>query len=120
MEDYIEYLKDNEEYLSCNFTGNYKLNMVVRKWVIDLPTEDILPFKETWELVFQDNIITSIIRNSIVYTLCKQAKKDNFRYENDGSIISLHIRRDPGGNVAGVSGYFYKSNITCFTYDFWC
>jgi hypothetical protein len=51
MEDLIEYFIEELEILPENFSGNGELDMVVRKWCIDLPVEEISPLKETWKLV---------------------------------------------------------------------
>lgn len=108
MEDLIEYLE---------LIGNGDLDMVVRKWEIDVPLQDC---QETWKLIIQKNIIASIIRDSKEYKMYKETKKDNFIYKNNELCIILNICRDPSGAFAEVTGYLRDSNTTYFTYQFYC
>ncbi len=116
MGDFLEYLKDTG-YLPDDFIGNYNLDMVINQWKINMSIDNDLPYKDSWTLCIENNTISSIIRGLRVYNLNSQSyEKNNFIYNNDDSEISMCIGRDP----SIVTGYFYKSNIAQFTYQFWC
>jgi hypothetical protein len=105
--------------------------VTVKKYSLDLPdsldvqsTFIILGpsyLEETWTLIIEDNIITSIIRDSKEYTLCDKSKKDRFIYKNGDFSISLRIERT---TFDDYSGYFFNCNsdpvVKHFYYRFLC
>ncbi len=98
-----------------------KSTVTVKKYSLDIPISEL---EETWTLIVEDNIITSIIRDYKEYTLCDKSKKDTFIYKNGDFSISLRIERTTFDDYCGVSGYFFNSNsdpiVNHFYYRFWC
>ncbi len=98
---------------------NGQSTVTVKKYSIDIDLQDN-DLEETWTLIIEDNIITSIIRDSLEYILYDKSKKDTFIYKNGDFLISLTIERTTFDDYCGVSGCFFNSQLKHFYYRFWC